>query len=123
MVLQNLFVEKQSQALGAKEKKGDKRTKLFSEGKGRWLTDTEVIEELEKDTQRRDQREVEKEKRALEREKKKKEKEEIEIEWKAALAAHDEAVMECKELCETLTAQKVAKKNHPKRPLRPKKRK
>ena len=124
MVLQNLFVEKQSQVLGAKEKKKvDKRTKLFPEGKGRWLTDTELIEELDKDTERRDQKEVEKEERAVERERKKKERDEIEIEWKAAQAAHDQAVQGWKAECEALTAQKVAKKSHPKRPFRPKKRK
>jgi hypothetical protein len=79
MVLQNLYAEKQSQVLGAKEKKVDKCTKLFLKGKGLWLTDTKLIEELDKDTQWRDQKEVEKEERAVEQERKKKEQDKIKI--------------------------------------------
>jgi hypothetical protein len=124
MVLQNIFVEKQSQVLNAKEtRKENDRTKLFPDGKGRWLTDKRFIEELERDAARRQQKKTAKEDRTAARARKRAEKEAIAKEWKAALSTHAKTIEEWELECMRLRQEGVAKKILPKKPQRPKKRK
>jgi hypothetical protein len=65
IVVQNLFVDKQSQALHAKEtKQKTQRTKLSMEGRGRHLTSDEWMEKTAEVARLRDEEAAEKLKRA-----------------------------------------------------------
>ncbi|THH16364.1 hypothetical protein EW146_g4257 [Bondarzewia mesenterica] len=68
MVLQNVYLDKQNQALYVKEnKKESGRTKLFIDGKGRWLNEGELITALEHDKERRNRKQAAKEQRGVKR--------------------------------------------------------
>ena len=122
LVVQNLFVEKQSKALNTKETRKEKDcTMLFTDGKGRHLTDLEWIAAVEKNEADKIKEAAEKTRRARAREAKKLAKETAEGEWKRILEEYQNELQAWQEKCEELTAQKVLKKNLPKHPLRPKK--
>lgn len=117
MVLQALHLTRQNEALYAKETKKDAdRTKVFVDGKGRWLTDTEFVEALQVDGEKRRAEVAAKEGRKEERARKKSMKEEMEAAWKAAKEEHDRAVSKWTTNCAELLQRGVLKKDLPKRP-------
>ncbi|KAI0293470.1 hypothetical protein BC826DRAFT_1142314, partial [Russula brevipes] len=66
LLIQNMILIKQNKALHAKENKKDEgRTKLFANGFGRHLTDSELIQTTAMERQKKLEKEVEKAKRKL----------------------------------------------------------
>ncbi|KAJ7129033.1 hypothetical protein C8R43DRAFT_896956 [Mycena crocata] len=122
IVLQNVFCERQSEALNAKEqKKKSKRVALSMGGLGRHLTAPEWIAETEAAQKAREDEVAAKAVRAEGREAARSEKEAREKEWKAIKAAHEEAVAAWEEECADLRADGCRTKDLPKKPKRPKK--
>jgi hypothetical protein len=124
LVVQNIFVGLQSEALHAKEtKKAKKRekVKVFVDGKGRHLTDMEFIDSLAREKAEKAADEVAKADRALAREGRKAAKAELEERWKKMKADHLEAVAQWETQCAVLTAGGARKKDLPKKPKRAKK--
>ncbi|KAJ7147439.1 hypothetical protein C8R43DRAFT_890005 [Mycena crocata] len=120
IVVQNLFVKKQSQALFSKEsKKKTKRSKLSMEGRGRHLTGAEWMEKTAEAARAREEEAAEKIKRAGDRETAKLAKEELARQWKVIQENHERAVATWKLECDRLTAAGVKKKDLPKKPIRP----
>lgn len=120
LVVQNMFVKKQSQALHAKEtKKQSKRGKLSMEGRGRHLTSQEWIEKTEEMERLREEEAAAKVQRAADREVAKTAKEALRLKWEEIKADHERAVEDWKSVCQRLTEQGVKKKHHPKKPKRP----
>ncbi|KAJ7272279.1 hypothetical protein C8J57DRAFT_1064506 [Mycena rebaudengoi] len=125
LVVQNIFVGLQSEALHAKESKKSKKrekVKVFVDGKGRHLTDMEFIDSLEREKAEKAAEEVAKADRAQAREDRKAAKAELEERWKKIKADHLQAVVQWETRCATLIAGGgVRKKDLPKKPKRPKK--
>ncbi|KAJ7697931.1 hypothetical protein B0H16DRAFT_1349865 [Mycena metata] len=122
IVVQNLHVEKQSQALHAKEtKKKTKREKLPMAGRGHHLTAQELIDAAERAKRQREEEEAAKAKRAGEREVAKEAKEKLQKEWEKIKEDHEKAVDAWKEECDQLLADGVLKRNLPKKPARARK--
>jgi hypothetical protein len=120
MVIQNMFVERQSQALNAKENKKSKdRTKILMDGKGRHLTDREFISKLEKAQQERNDEARAKEKRAGVRNAARVARLALEVKWKEVQEVHRRQVEAWETECQKLADEGVPKKHLPKRPLRP----
>ncbi|KAJ7674117.1 hypothetical protein B0H17DRAFT_946952, partial [Mycena rosella] len=120
IVVQNLFVEKQSQALHAKEtKKKNKRETLPMDGFGRHLTNPKFIAAKVEAEGLRDAEIADKAKRAEDREVAKATRDDLKQQWEQIKADHATAVELWKEKCEILTADGVLKKNLPKKPVRP----
>ncbi|KAJ6536521.1 hypothetical protein DFH09DRAFT_931217 [Mycena vulgaris] len=124
LIIQNIFVSKQSEALHGKEnkkRKGKGKVKVFDDGKGRHLTAPQFIEALEKETQEKADEEAAKDSRAKARENKKAARAALEKEWKKIKAAHQVAVERWEGQCATLKAAGVRGKSLPKKPKRAKK--
>jgi hypothetical protein len=120
IVVQNLFVDKQSQALHAKEtKQKTQRTKLSMEGRGRHLTSDEWMEKTVEAARLRDEEAAEKLKRADMREAAKAEKEKLKQQWERIKEDHERAVERWQKRCEEMTKAGVKKKDLPKKPTRP----
>ncbi|KAJ7719003.1 hypothetical protein B0H16DRAFT_1337013 [Mycena metata] len=124
LVVQNIFVGLQSEALHAKETKKSKKrekVKVFVDGKGRHLTDKEFIDSLEREKAEKAAEESAKADRAQAREDRKAAKAELEERWKRIKADHDKAVARWETECAMLAADGVRKKDLPKKPKRAKK--
>ncbi|KAJ7761269.1 hypothetical protein DFH07DRAFT_771594 [Mycena maculata] len=122
IVLQNVFVERQSEALHAKEtKKQSARVRLSMDGVGRHLTSKEWIQKTKDAQDARDAEVVARAQKADEREAARIAKEALEKEWKEAKAAHELAVVAWEEECKKLLSGGSQKKDLPKKPTRPKK--
>ncbi|KAJ7216437.1 hypothetical protein GGX14DRAFT_358967 [Mycena pura] len=123
IVLQNVFCERQSQALQAKEKKKNKtsRVALSMGGLGRHLTDPEWIAKTEEAQKARDAEAAAKVRRAEGREAARIAKDAREKVWKDIKAAHEKAVAAWEERCRDLRAIRTRAKDLPKKPVRPKK--
>ncbi|KAJ6525317.1 hypothetical protein DFH09DRAFT_936779 [Mycena vulgaris] len=122
LVIQNLFVEKQSRALNAKEtKKKSDRTKLTMDGQGRHLTSDEWIQKTEEAKRLREAEAAAKLQRSKDRDAAKDAKEALEERWKEIKEAHEEAVAAWEDECHTLLAGGCRKKDLPKKPVRAKK--
>ncbi|KAJ7676191.1 hypothetical protein B0H17DRAFT_850773, partial [Mycena rosella] len=120
IVVQNLFVEKQSQALHVKEtKKKNKREILPMDSFGCHLTNPEFIAAKVEAERLRDVEIVDKAKRAEDQEVAKAMKDNLKQWWEQVKADHATTVELWKEKCEILTADGVLKKNLPKKPVRP----
>jgi hypothetical protein len=118
-VIQHAHLIKLNQALQVKEKKKDDRTKLFTGGFGRHMTDAEFIQSLKKHEEEKREEEAERRGRVADREAKKAAKEAAEAEWKAIVAEHERAVGAWKDECARLRAEGVRVKNLPAKPRRP----
>ncbi|KAJ7768338.1 hypothetical protein B0H16DRAFT_1308304 [Mycena metata] len=126
LVVQNIFVGLQSEALHAKETKKSKKrekVKVFVDGKGRHLTDMEFINSLAREKAEKAAEEVTKAGRAQAREDRKAAKAELEERWKKIKADHAQAVAQWEAQCATLTARPggARRKDLPKKPKRAKK--
>ena len=122
MVVQNLAMEKASLSLHEKEKKKKSdRTILFPGGKGRHLTDPEVIRKKQELEEERAQEEAEKERRKLAKDNRKVEKEQLEAQWRSMLDEYECSVGDWEKVCQLLRSQGVLVKNLPKKPKRPQK--
>jgi hypothetical protein len=122
LVIQNIFVRKQSTALHAKEnKKSKKGPKAYIDGKGRHLTSTEYIEALEAAEQQKIDEEDAKADRARAKEKKKGARVALAAEWEGIKAAHLVAVQRWEERCAELTRIGTRKKDLLCKPKRAKK--
>ncbi|KAJ7874177.1 hypothetical protein B0H14DRAFT_3555565 [Mycena olivaceomarginata] len=124
LVVLNIFVGMQSEALHAKETKKSKKrekVKVHADGKGRHLTDLEFIDSLAREQAEKAADEAAKADRAQARENRKAAKLELEERWKVMKADHDQAVARWETQCAMLTASGVRKKDLPKKPKRTKK--
>ncbi|KAJ7825003.1 hypothetical protein B0H13DRAFT_1658207, partial [Mycena leptocephala] len=122
IVLQNVFVEGQSEALHAKEnKKTTNRVRLSMDGIGRHLTSKEWIEKTKEAQDARDAEVAAKAQKADDREAAKIAKEALEQQWKDMKAEHELAVAAWEEECRKLVNGGCRKKDLPKKPTRPKK--
>ncbi|KAF8201226.1 hypothetical protein K438DRAFT_1582162 [Mycena galopus ATCC 62051] len=122
IVLQNVFCERQSEALNAKEqKKKTNRVTLSMGGLGRHLTAPEWIAKTEEAQRLRDAENVAKVQRAEDREAARMAKEALEERWKEMKAAHEKAVVTWEAECRDLRAEGCRPKDLPKKPVRPKK--
>jgi hypothetical protein len=124
LVVQNIFVGMQSEALHAKETKKSKKcekVKVLADRKGRHLTDLEFIDLLIREQAERAADEATKANRAQARENRKAAKLELEERWKVMKADHDQAVAQWETQCAMLTASGAHKKDLPKKPKRAKK--
>ncbi|KAJ7814455.1 hypothetical protein B0H13DRAFT_1664787 [Mycena leptocephala] len=124
LIVQNIFVGKQSEALHAKETKKSKKrekVKVLADGKGRHLTDLEFIDSLAREQAEKAAEEAAKADRAQAREDRKSAKAELEERWKKMKADHLQAVAQWETQCATLTAGGARKKDLPKKPKRAKK--
>lgn len=121
LVMQYMHTQKLQVALQEKKKKKDKdrRSILFGEGKGRVVTSTEVISELQKEEEESKRKEEEKAHRRATREAKKDTKAKLERQWLAIKNAHEKAVQEWNLECTHLSQQKVPKSRWPLKPKRP----
>lgn len=120
MVVQNLAMDKVNLSLHKKEKKKKSdRTVLFPGGKGRHLTDLEVIRKKRELEEERVQEEVEKERRKVAKDNKKMEKEQLEVQWKTMTEEYENAVGVWETACQQLRALGTLVKNLPKKPKRP----
>ena len=119
MILQHMVLDKLNQSLHEKEKgKKSDRTILFPGGKGRHLTDAEVIKlkrELEDDKEREEAR---KEARKTKKDQRRVEKERVEVEWKKIVEEHGHAVEDWETKCRELKEKGVRVKDLPKKPKR-----
>ncbi|KAJ7258842.1 hypothetical protein C8J57DRAFT_1011286, partial [Mycena rebaudengoi] len=107
LVVQNIFVGLQSEALHAKESKKSKKrekVKVFVDGKGRHLTDMEFINSLAREKAEKAAEEVVKADRVQAREDRKAAKAELEERWKKIKAGHLQAVVQWETRCATLIA-------------------
>ncbi|KAJ7071839.1 hypothetical protein B0H15DRAFT_793183 [Mycena belliarum] len=119
LIIQNIFVGKQSEALHAKEqKKSKKRGKVkgTEDGQCRHMTATEYIEALEKEERERADEDAARATRAQARKDKKTAKAELEERWKQLKLEHRAAVERWEERCAALTAGGTRKKDLPKKP-------
>ncbi|KAJ7198347.1 hypothetical protein GGX14DRAFT_374328 [Mycena pura] len=124
LVVQNIFVGMQSEALHAKETKKSKKrekVKVLADGKGRHLTDLEFIDSLAREQAEKAADEAAKADRAKAREDMRSAKAELEERWKQMKADHLQAVARWETQCTTLTAGGARKKDLPKKPKRAKK--
>ncbi|KAJ7281716.1 hypothetical protein C8J57DRAFT_1056355 [Mycena rebaudengoi] len=122
IVLQNLFVEKQSQALNKKEnKKKTNHTKLSMGGMGRHLTAPEWIEKTAQAAREREEEAAAKVQRAGDQEVAKAVKEAREKRWKEIQVEHTAAVSAWEERCKQLLAEGCKRKDLPKKPVQEKK--
>jgi hypothetical protein len=112
LVIQNLFVEKQSLALNAKDNK--KTTK-----RGRHPTGQEWMDKMAESVRLREQDAADKVKRAEDREAAKALKEDLKKQWEKIKEDHEKAVEVWTRDCEHLMEQGVKKKQLPKQPTRP----
>lgn len=120
MVVQNLAMDRVSLTLHEKEqKKKSDRTILFPGGKGRHLTDPELIQKKRELEEERVQEEIERKRRKMEKDNKKTEKEQLEVRWRAMIDEYEHAVGAWERGCQLLRAQGVLVKNLPKKPKRP----
>ena len=120
LVVQNLTMDKINQTLHEKEKtKRSDRAILFPGGKGRHLTDPELIQKKRELEEEKKREEAEKERRKTVKDDKKAEKERLEVQWQQMLQEHECAVVEWEETCRRLRAEGERVKNLPKRPKRP----
>ncbi|KAJ7229027.1 hypothetical protein GGX14DRAFT_345295, partial [Mycena pura] len=120
LVVQNLFVQKQSQALNAKEnKKKTSRAKLSMEGRGRHLTGEEWMRKPTEAVHAREEEAADKKKRAEDREVAKATKARPAVEWEKMKEDHLKLVEDWTTECERQTAAGVKKKNLPKKPTQP----
>ncbi|KAJ7284782.1 hypothetical protein C8J57DRAFT_1052343 [Mycena rebaudengoi] len=116
IVLQNIFVEKQSQALNQKEnKKKSKRTKLSMNGMGRHLTAPEWIEKVAQADRERKEEAAAKAQRMEDREAAKATREVLQKQWEEIKAAHEVAVAAWEEECTKLLRGGCRKKDLPKK--------
>ncbi|KAF8185614.1 hypothetical protein K438DRAFT_1765837 [Mycena galopus ATCC 62051] len=113
IVLQNVFCERQSEALNAKEQKKKTNHVTLSMGSlGRHLTAPEWIAKTEEAQRLRDAENVAKVQRAEDREAAQMAKEALEERWKEMKAAHEKAVVTWEAECRDLRAdQKISPKN------------
>ncbi|KAJ6524626.1 hypothetical protein DFH09DRAFT_937165 [Mycena vulgaris] len=122
IVLQNIFVGKQNEALHAKEnKKTTNRTKVTMNGFGRHLTSPEFIEQTRLAKVAREAEATAKIRKAKKRKAAKTAKEKLEEEWKQIKEDHELAVAAWEEECQNLIGEGCRKKDLPKKPVRPKK--
>ncbi|PCH44369.1 hypothetical protein WOLCODRAFT_76702 [Wolfiporia cocos MD-104 SS10] len=120
LVIQDMYGAKLNQALYAKEHQLENdHTKLFPEGKGRHLTNSGFIKELDRvDEVRRKNLEA-KNQHKMAKQQRRVEKELIEARWKDIVTQHKHAVDGWRQECERLITEGVAKKDLPKPPKRP----
>ncbi|PBK60942.1 hypothetical protein ARMSODRAFT_1026031 [Armillaria solidipes] len=119
MVVQNLFVQKQSISLNTKENERSRsNTKVSMNGKGRHLTGTEFWSEVEGAEKAKADKAAEKERKKNSCESAKNARQELEERWKVMKAAHGDAVQAWKERCEELRSQGMKRKDLPERPPR-----
>lgn len=122
LIVQNLTMMKQNQALHAKEnKKTADRTRLFADGMPRVLTGDQFSEEIRKADERRKAEEAGRRRRAKTREEKKAAKAALEERWRGMLEEHRGALEVWTVACTRLEKAGVRKKNWPTKPLRPRK--
>ncbi|KAJ7679698.1 hypothetical protein B0H14DRAFT_2423113, partial [Mycena olivaceomarginata] len=122
IVLQNVFCERQSQALHAKEnKKKSGRAVLSMGGLGRHLTDPEWIAKTREAQEARDAEAVAKVQRAEGREAAKIARETRAKEWEDIKAVHEAAVAAWERDCAARHETGCRAKDLPKKPVRPKK--
>ncbi|KAJ7935049.1 hypothetical protein B0H13DRAFT_1591243 [Mycena leptocephala] len=122
LVIQNIFMRKQSTALHAKEnRKSKKGPKAYIDGKGRHFNSTEYIEALETAEQQKIEEEEAKADRARAKEKKKGARAALATEWERIKAAHLVSVQQWEEKCAELTGMGTRKKDLPRKPKRAKK--
>ncbi|KAJ7321230.1 hypothetical protein DFH08DRAFT_889397 [Mycena albidolilacea] len=122
LMIQNIFVRKQSTALHAKEdKKSKKGPKAYIDSKGWHLTSTEYIEALEAAEQQKIEEEEAKADRTRAKEKKKGARAALATEWERIKAAHLVSVQQWEEKCAELTGMGKQKKDLPRKPKQAKK--
>ena len=119
MVLQHMVLDKMNQSLHEKEKgKKSDRTILFPGGKGRHLTDAEVIKLKREIEDEKTRQEAQKEARKTQQDQRWTEKEHVETEWKEILKEHALALEAWEETCRELRAKGTRVKDLPKKPKR-----
>ncbi|KAJ7281686.1 hypothetical protein C8J57DRAFT_1219524 [Mycena rebaudengoi] len=120
LVVQNLFMQKQSQALNAKEtKKKTSRAKLSMEGRGQHLTGEEWMHKTTEAVHAREEEAADKKKRAEDREAVKSTKAKLAAEWEKMKEGHLKLVEDWTAECERQTAAGVKRKNLLKKPTQP----
>ena len=121
MIIQNLTLEKQNQALYAKEnpRKVDNSRLYAPDGFGLCLTSDEFMEAKRLQEERKEREAKEKAEREQARLTKKAQAELLEKRWQSMLQAHRVAVSAWEQECQTLRSQGVKVKNLPKKPARP----
>lgn len=119
LVVQNMGMEQMNRTLLAKEKtKQTDRTVLFPGGKGRHLTNHELIAEKRKLEDEKKSKELAKEKRKAAQANKKASKQQFDERWKEVCRLHDEAVAAWEVECRRLKAAGTVLKDIPKKPKR-----
>ncbi|KAJ3490068.1 hypothetical protein NLJ89_g11469 [Agrocybe chaxingu] len=120
LIIQNMGMERMNLTLHEKENpKRTDRAALFPGGKGRHLTDPEVIQLKRRMEEEKKQKEQEKEQRKVAKQNKKASKERLEQRWKEVCVAHEVAVAEWTAECDRLRGAGAAVKDLPKKPKRP----
>jgi hypothetical protein len=120
LIVQNMGMEKLHQTLYEKEKgKKSDRTILFPGGKGRHLTDNEVIHQKRELEEEKKKEELKKANRKEAQVNKRVEKEKLEETGKAMKEEHNVAVERWKETCRTLREGGTLVKDLPKKPRCP----
>ena len=93
LIMQNLAMDKVSLTLyEKKKKKKSNRTILFPGGKGRHLTNPELIQKKHELEEERAQEEIEKERRKMAKDNKRMEKEQLDVQWKTMIDKYEHAV-------------------------------
>ena len=119
LILQNMGMEQMNLTIHAKEKaKQTDRTVLFPGGKGRHLTDPELIAEKRRLENEKREKELAKEQRKMAKANKKASKQHLEERWKEVCRLHDEAVVAWEVECLRLREEGTAVKYLPKKPKR-----
>ncbi|KAK0442767.1 uncharacterized protein EV420DRAFT_1315163 [Desarmillaria tabescens] len=117
LVVQNIFVEKQSLALNTKENPRPKNsTKVSMEGKGRHLTGSEFMNAVEEAGKAWENQENTRQEKRLWKENAKKQKEELERWWKEFKTQRASESAEREKLCQWLREERVRVKDLPKGP-------
>jgi hypothetical protein len=120
LIVQNMGMEAMNRTLHEKENpKRTDRAVLFPGGKGRHLTNPEVIQLKRQLDDERKKKEADAETRKIDRQKRKASKQRLEERWKDICITHEEAVAAWKVQCTSLKESGTALKDLPKKPKRP----
>ncbi|KAF8962229.1 hypothetical protein BDZ97DRAFT_1663187, partial [Flammula alnicola] len=120
LVVQNLHLTKQNQALYVKEnKKENDRTKLFLGSLGRALIMVEFVALVDEQAAAAEAKKAAKNQHAGARANKQVTKKAIDARWKEAKEDHAAKVEEWQKTCEKLTEEGVPRTHHPKKPKCP----
>ena len=121
LVWQEFKLEKMNQTLHTKENMKKEPNTIFVNGYGVVLTSPEIEQQLMEQQARKEAERLEKEQRATNRATRKDLREALEVQWKEIKGEHERAVATWEDNCRELQAKGLAKKDLPKKPLRPRK--